>query len=205
MPNEQPKSPIDAALDLFVYAPLGLAITARDNLPDLVAKGRKQLTSQVMMARMMGQYAVAEGRKDAEKRLAAAAETLGSLGRMPQTGGWSPATTRVNQTSPTPAATNGVASSNGITSSDGVASSNGATGAVAATVAAPAAATSASAPSSDHLAIHGYDTLSASQVVQRLAGLAPDELASVRDYETATRGRRTILSKIGQLQAGSTS
>ena len=55
------------------------------------------------------------------------------------------------------------------------------------------------------LSIPGYDTLSASQVVQRLAGLSPDELEDVRDYESGTRGRRTILSKIAQLQAPSSS
>jgi hypothetical protein len=51
------------------------------------------------------------------------------------------------------------------------------------------------------LAIPGYDALSASQVVQRLAGLAPDELEAVRTYEVATRARRTILNRIAQLQA----
>jgi len=59
------------------------------------------------------------------------------------------------------------------------------------------------APSGAHLAIPGYDTLSASQVVQRLAGLAADELEAVRAYESDTRGRRTILSKISQLQTAS--
>jgi hypothetical protein len=39
--------------------------------------------------------------------------------------------------------------------------------------------------------------------VQRLAGLSPEELEAVRVYETATRGRRTILARIAQLQAGS--
>jgi hypothetical protein len=55
------------------------------------------------------------------------------------------------------------------------------------------------------LAIPEYDTLSASQVVQRLAGLAVEELEAVRDYEAGTRGRRTILSKIAQLQQSDSS
>jgi hypothetical protein len=38
--------------------------------------------------------------------------------------------------------------------------------------------------------------------VQRLAGLSPDELEAVRAYETATRGRKTILSRVAQLQSG---
>ena len=60
----------------------------------------------------------------------------------------------------------------------------------------------AAAPSPDQLAIPGYDALSASQVVQRLAGLADDELEAVREYETAHRGRKTILGRITQLQSG---
>ena len=38
--------------------------------------------------------------------------------------------------------------------------------------------------------------LSASQVVERLAGLATTELAAVRNYEAGHRNRRTILGKI---------
>jgi hypothetical protein len=56
-------------------------------------------------------------------------------------------------------------------------------------------------PDPDGLAIPGYDSLSASQVVPRLASLNADELDLVRQYEQANRGRKTILSKIAQLQA----
>jgi hypothetical protein len=59
------------------------------------------------------------------------------------------------------------------------------------------------APPGQDLAIPGYDALSASQVVQRLDGLSAGELEEVRAYELATRGRRTILNKIAQLQSGS--
>lgn len=51
------------------------------------------------------------------------------------------------------------------------------------------------------LAIPDYDSLSASQVVTRLAGLSKDELESVRTHEAANRGRKTILNKVAQLQA----
>jgi hypothetical protein len=56
------------------------------------------------------------------------------------------------------------------------------------------------APDPETLAIHGYDSLSASQVVQRLAGLQEDELDAVAAYEAAHRGRRTILNRIDQLR-----
>jgi hypothetical protein len=54
-------------------------------------------------------------------------------------------------------------------------------------------------PASSPLAIPGFDTLSASQVVQRLDGLTADELRAVRDHETGHRGRRTILNRVEQL------
>jgi hypothetical protein len=50
------------------------------------------------------------------------------------------------------------------------------------------------------LAIPDYDSLAASQVVPRLAGLEPDELEAVRRYEAAHRARRTILNRVAQLQ-----
>jgi hypothetical protein len=65
---------------------------------------------------------------------------------------------------------------------------------------APARATDPAVGSSADLAIPDYDGLSASQVVNRLAGLSASELDSVQRYEAATRGRKTILSKVAQLQ-----
>src|SRR5262249_22225732 len=61
------------------------------------------------------------------------------------------------------------------------------------------AAATVDAPASEELPIPGYDALSASQVVERLAGLEPDELDAVQAYEVAHRQRRTILGKIEQL------
>ncbi len=51
------------------------------------------------------------------------------------------------------------------------------------------------------LAIPGYDSLSASQVVQRLEGLSAAELEDVRAHEAAHRQRRTILHRVEQLLA----
>jgi hypothetical protein len=58
-----------------------------------------------------------------------------------------------------------------------------------------------SGPGGNDLAIPGYDSLSASQVLPRLEGLAADELEAVRAYESAHRGRRTILGRVAQLQS----
>jgi hypothetical protein len=57
----------------------------------------------------------------------------------------------------------------------------------------------AGAPTVDALAIPDYDELSASQVVERLEGLDHGSLDAIRRYESAHRGRNTILGKIAQL------
>ena len=69
----------------------------------------------------------------------------------------------------------------------------------------PVAASNGQAPPrpTAALAIPGYDTLSASQVVQRLSGLSAEELEAVRIYEDSGRHRKTILAKVAQLQSGS--
>ena len=65
----------------------------------------------------------------------------------------------------------------------------------------PAGATARPArrASESSLGIPGYDSLAASQVVDRLASLSERELQSVRAYEEAGRHRRTILHRIEQL------
>src|SRR3954453_6482187 len=72
------KSPLEQALDLFFYAPVGLAITAAEELPKLIEKGRERVTGQLTMARMMGEFAVNEGQKRAEKFVKTASERAGS-------------------------------------------------------------------------------------------------------------------------------
>jgi hypothetical protein len=59
------KTPIEQAVDLFFYAPLGLLMNAEEIVPQLAERGRKQ----VLLAKMMGQYTVKKGRAQAEKAL----------------------------------------------------------------------------------------------------------------------------------------
>jgi len=173
------KSTLAQALDLVVYGPLGLAITAKEDLPQMVEKGR----NRVLLARMIGQHATRHGQRMASQALKQSAKILVDLGILPgdprPVGGrpsTQPGNGRVAQTAAPQ------------------------TGRSAPVAAPPSARAPAAAPA--ELAIPGYDSLSASQVVQRLAGLAPDELEAVQSYEAAGRGRRTILSKIAQLQSG---
>ena len=191
------KTPLDQALELLVFAPIGLALTARDELPKLIERGRQQVTGQVAMAKMIGQFAVAQGQREAEKVVKQAGERLGDLGLggRPAPSG-APATTASASASAAPSAP---------TAATPPSAGNGSS-ATSAPAAAPVAGTaatrtSAASPSDDHLAIPGYDALSASQVVQRLAGLSSAELEAVRAYEAGNRGRKTVLHRISQLQA----
>jgi hypothetical protein len=180
--SDEEKDVVEKALDLFVYAPLGLALNLRQVLPDLAAKGRQQVTGQVTMAKMIGQFAVQQGGAEAEKAFGrartSAQSTLEQLGVLPPNGAAAPAPPPRPAPSAPPAAPK----------------------APAAPKPPPAAAPAPPKPSAETLAIPDYDSLSASQVVPRLAGLSKDELEAVRGYETAHRGRKTILNKISQLQ-----
>jgi hypothetical protein len=160
------KSPIEQALDLFFYAPLGFVLNAQEVVPELIAKGHQQ----VVMARMFGKFAI---ENEAPKQIAVLQKQVQKVAEQ--------FTSRV---------------------APAKASSNGPTTPAAAPTQTPAPVVSAPAhgPGAAELAITDYDSLSASQVVPRLEGLSDAELAAVRDYEAAHRGRKTILSKIAQLQ-----
>src|SRR5688572_11477136 len=69
------KNPVEQALDVLLYAPIGLVFSARELLPTLVEKGRAQLG----LAKMMGQFAVKEGQTRADKAAKQAMSTLEQL------------------------------------------------------------------------------------------------------------------------------
>ncbi|MFP5377816.1 MAG: hypothetical protein ACLGIO_13695 [Acidimicrobiia bacterium] len=184
-PGSPERSPLDRAVDLLVYAPLGLAVAARDELPQLIARGRKEAEGQVGMARVVGRFAVDRGQKEAVKLLRQAARRLAGLGLVPDPGRGGPpgSPPGASPAEPAPPAGSGPAPE-------------------AAGDRASAPARGASRPDAASLAIPGYDSLSAPHVVQRLDGLSGDELEAVRAYEAAHRARKTILGRIAQLQSG---
>lgn len=200
---------VDQAMDTFVYAPIGLLFDGPALFPKLVEKGR----TQVQVARMMGQMAVQMGQSEAEKRVGKAGgqlrDTLAAAGLVPQspsakaratptttTDDDTPAAETAATAKPAPAAKKAPAQK--------PATKKPATkkpaAKKAATKKAAAAKSGAAAPSVASLGIADYDSLSASQVVSRLRGLAPTDLDALRAYESATRARKTILNKITQLQ-----
>jgi hypothetical protein len=155
------KSPLRRTLDACVFAPVGVAMTVKDDLPGLIGKGRDRVEQEISNARVAGEYVVGRFQRRMSGRL------------------------------------------------DGILH-NGSGGVAAAPEQsaeadqAPPPSTQRPAPDVADTALVGsaladYDTLSASQVVRRLESLAPDELRAVQRYEAATRNRRTILNRAGQL------
>lgn len=63
------RNPIDIALDVFVFAPIGATIEFWERMPEHAKLGRERLGSQAPAARMIGEFAVAAGRKTVEARL----------------------------------------------------------------------------------------------------------------------------------------
>ncbi len=180
--------PADRALDLFVYAPVGLVLGAEELLPEIVAKGRQQVDA----ARLFGQFAVRQGRAEASRfadqlRRHAASTAQGAIAALGDLVNGDRAghggDVKVARGTRPPAADQEPLHQDA-TSSDRV-----------------SAEAAADAPSAPSLAIPDYESLAASQVLPRLAGLAADELEAVRAYETAHRGRKTILNRIAQLQS----
>ena len=158
--------------DVVVYAPLGLALEGRRLFPDLVDRGRRQ----VQFTRVVGKFAVRRGEERAAQTLADAQGLVFGLLNI--------AGLRPEDDDPEAADPIAVEDDLDITE--------------------PADLRLVPEPEradSSDLAIPGYDTLSAFQVMPRLEGLGPDELEAVRAYERETRGRQTILNKIAQLQA----
>jgi hypothetical protein len=202
VPDEKP--PIDRALELFVYAPVGMALYVRDMFPSMmgifVSRGKREVKSHLggqdvptppvppvpvpdinEIRRRMGD-SIGLARGVAGGGLGLARDVTGSAlqgfmsWRTPAPGDTSDSTAW----QPEPESPSGPAAFTSPTT-------------------APVADRAASAPSVDELPIPDYDELSASQVIERLDGLDGASLEAVRAYEAGHRGRNTILGKIAQL------
>ena len=142
---------VERALKAFVYAPIGLLFDGPDPFATLVEKGRVQ----VNQAKLIGEFAVNREQRKACQRLDAGTGNYArpSAHRVP----------RLVETSRCRRRTRG-----------------GRAPATAADAFDSAGGPRPSGPFKPDLAIPDYDGLSASQVVTRLGGSAPDELEAVR-------------------------
>lgn len=144
-------------LDLFVYAPIGIALEAVDNMPKFVERGKSQMT--------IGRFLARSAAKKGGSTLEGMAERF------------------VNDASQVVVDLFGI----DLTPDD-----------EDAPVVKPTKAVEAG---DTDLPIADYDGQAAAQIVKLLAQLTADELDQIEAYETAGRGRVTILRKIAQLRS----
>lgn len=183
MADERPV--VSQVADAVFYAPLGLALEGRRLFPDLVDRGRRQ----VQFTRVVGKYAVKRGEAKAQQTWDDAQQLV--LGLL-NVAGLRPQDDDPEAADPIPVQDVDLVEGTDlrvVPDLDDDEEPDDRT--------APAGARHGA----DDLAIPGYDSLSAFQVMPRLEGLGPEELEAVRAYERETRGRQTILNKIAQLQA----
>jgi hypothetical protein len=210
---------IERTLEVLVYAPLGFGLFLKDTAPTFinlfVSRGRAEVDrrhgevqQRVTTARSLGQVTMAYGppivrervartvidaRRRAETLLGTSAPAPNAAGSAPESRVAPPPTPEPNPVAPAPSSA---------PSAPAPASASEATASAPVEPAVPAWSTPPSngdPARSAGLPIPGYDALSASQVVERLVGLAPEELDAVHQYESSHRQRRTILGKIEQL------
>jgi hypothetical protein len=205
------KQPVEKAVELFVYAPVGMACYFRDMLPSMmgifVARGKREVSGHrgpptpapppvppevkrridesVGVAKYMAEGGLGVARGVAGSGFDAAREVAGSaLAQFlaMRANGTEPEPPRPEPTPP--------ASTSAPQPPEAAAPTPPPP---------PDSSWSTDVPSSEALPIPDYDELSASQVVERLEGLDRESLDAIRRYETEHRGRNTILGKIAQL------
>lgn len=202
MPAEPSSSkPLDQLVELFVYAPVGLLYEYPEVIPKLVKRGR----SQVQLARLLAQMAANQARSGG-----------GGSGGSGRASGLPPLDTLAAVLAPGLGEAAGAACTalarlvTDLGASVGLAPQQPPAGEPPAgeqpVPAEPSGPTAEAAPpapdpASGPLPIAGYDALTAREVIGLLDDLSPRQQQQIRAYETANRGRKTILAKLDQLDA----
>lgn len=201
----QQQNPIERAVELLVFAPLGVAMFAKDTAPTFikmfVSRGqtevqhrKKSLADHANQYRAVGRFAVKYGGPEVRRTATDKIDGARKLAEETFTGFVVP---RLPGQRPAPEPTDAPPEVKIPKVKNAPAAKKGPRADEAATP----GSVNGSAITEPALAIPEYDQLSASQVVERLDGLTPSELDEVRVYELAHRGRNTILGKIMQLTA----
>ncbi len=166
---------------MLVFGPAGVALTAIDELrraPDFAARGRERFGTQVANAKVLGQLALAMGRRALDARLAGLTKGAAPAPRehsvespgAPAAAGSGGENPQQSRSARSPGVSSREEHDDNPTTSEAV-----------------------------DRAIPGYAALSASQVIPRLDSLGVHELEAVYRHEAATRRRRTILHRTQQL------
>ena len=181
-PGSEGKNPIDQLVELLVYAPVGLVYEYEDVLPKLIKRGK----SQVQLAKVLGQMAAQQGQAKAKQggegiddavndALGQAASVLArAITDFGQVIGLAPTSSNEEDSSDEDY-------------SDEEDSPQG-------------AETGLDQDDRPLLPpIAGYDDLKAREIVPLLDDLSGPQRERVRQYELATRGRKTVLGKLDKL------
>lgn len=196
---EPEKDPIEQAVELLLYAPVGLIYEYQNVIPQLVKRGK----SQVQLARVIGKMAVdrqnigidASIEKAVEGLLGTAAQVLTDIG---ESIGLAPPTSSGSETS---------GSSNGsgdgapadTSSADASGSESLGSGSLSKAVDSKSSASVKTQPK--RLPIARYDELKAKEIIPLLDDLKPAQRSRVGEYERSNRARKTILAKIERLES----
>jgi hypothetical protein len=210
------KQPVEKAVELLVYAPVGMACYFRDMLPSMmgifIARGKREvgahrtppapspppmppevkrrIDESMGMARYMAEGGLGVARDVAGSGIDVAREVAGSA--LAQFLAMRANEVSANLEEP-------VEESVQSAPAEPTPAPAPAPPPDAGWETSPASASSGDVPSVEALPIPDYDELSASQVVERLEGLDRESLDAIRRYESEHRGRNTILGKIAQL------
>lgn len=179
-------TPLRRTVEILVLGPAGFLMSAMEELPDVVVKGRSRLEQQLRNAHTVGRFTVSYGYQDLSRRLARLAGTRNETKGPSASGPDEPLLD--SSGGPDPSSTT---ASRAVDRAPGVALGK-----------VPGQHAGGEGETPANLGIPDYDTLSASQVVRRLDGLGPEELEAVRRHESAGRKRRTILHRAEQLLGG---
>jgi hypothetical protein len=206
------KDTVERAKEIFVYGPLGLAMYMRDTAPSFlkvfVARGRaeveqrkKTVGDHLGQVRAVGENVTEGGAPQVlrvvSEGLAKVRETAeGALGALSGLSGDAPSGPTPDPSRDTSAGAPAHVPGNGAGSARSESTASAASGRASGRGASGRGTPGSGEPA---LAIAEYDDLSASQVVDRLDGLRPDDLEAIRAYEVTHRARATILGKIEQL------
>ena len=67
--DQDGKSPLRRTLDLCLFAPVGVAVTVVEDLPELIAKGKRRVELELGNARVVGRFVVNKGQREMSDRL----------------------------------------------------------------------------------------------------------------------------------------
>ncbi len=222
------RSLAERALEVLVYLPAGAFLTALEDVPETVAKGRARVEQELRNAEVVGRFAVGVGWRQLRGQLEWLAGQRENAEAVAGAGGSDTHASPVGPAGPAGPAVpaGGAGHADGRTQAHRQPSARTRTGGTAPRPTSPSRSASPSRrtasppppptrpsprpespprpttpsrdPEVDHV-IPDYDILAASQVVRRLDSLGRDELHAVIRHERATRGRRTILQRAEQL------